>query len=109
MRKHFYLGALICFLLAGCGQSAQQQIIGKWQKADGSGIIEFHSSGDISLAEGVGKTATGKYEFLDSNTLKIQASTSVSSDTSINTVQVSEDSLTLTGPDGTTAKYKRVE
>ncbi len=61
--------------LAGCSESPQDQIVGRWQDAENANgsILEFFKGGTVSFQESItGIAINGDYEFLDDETMKIE-------------------------------------
>jgi hypothetical protein len=81
-------------------------MLGAWQ--DGGQTVELFKDGKITLGTNWGtQQATGKYEFIDDDTIKVTFKSSMPQDY---TFSLSGDNLIVTRTDGTLiGEYKRVK
>ncbi len=82
------------------------EILGAWQ--DGGQTVELFKDGQISLGTNWGtQQATGTYEFIDDDTIKVTFKSSMPQDY---TFSLSGDTLIVTRTDGTLiGEYKRIK
>lgn len=104
--KKTYLFLIFCFvfLLASCSSKPEDLIIGKWQKIDGTGTIEFFKDGTVSITGTTGlgkKSGAGTFKFVDDSHLRLEGLGIVVK------ISLSQDELTLTDPEGNVSKYRR--
>jgi hypothetical protein len=93
------LSALLC-AMSGCG-GPTHDIIGKWGTAGENAIVwEFFPNGSVL----VGKDK-GRYSFGDQKRIKIQTSFA----TSLYQMQISDDHMTLTSPNGSKLEFTRIK
>jgi len=82
------------------------EVLGAWQ--DGGQTVELFKDGKITLGTNwETKQATGKYEFIDDDTIKVTFKSSMPQDY---TFSLSGDTLIVTRTDGTLiGEYKRIK
>ncbi|MCU0589074.1 MAG: hypothetical protein MUF52_13095 [Syntrophobacteraceae bacterium] len=102
LRLFFVL--LLVMMASSCALKPSWDVVGKWQKVDGSETIEFARSGNVTVTTG-STTFTVPYMFSDTKHVSIQAG---SLGTTKVAVMVQGDEMTLTGPNGKVSKFKRV-
>ena len=78
------------------GSRPQNAIIGQWESAEASVVVEFYRDGTVEARPDGGETTRSTYEFVDGDTLRIE-SQGVGF---VYDVKISGDALTLTGEDG---------
>jgi hypothetical protein len=105
-----YLLIILClvFALASCAGNPRDLIVGKWQKVDGSDMIEFYQNGTLNIKGTAGlfkKSGTGTYKFIDDGRVKLEMG---GSGIEVK-ITVSKEELTLTDPEGTVLKYRSVK
>ncbi len=101
--------ALALTLLAACGGSIEQDILGKWEEVDGPEAIEFAADGAVTLRF-QGMVLEGRYEFLDRQRVLLDLrGPQVSSDPIEAPVVIDSGVLAFTMPDGRVASYKRAD
>jgi hypothetical protein len=112
-RKAFFMlmVALLAFSLpVACKEnhleSKNPEILGAWQ--GGGQTVELFKDGKITLGTNWGtQQATGTYEFIDDDTIKVKFKSSPPQDY---TFSLSGDTLIVTRTDGTLiGEYKRIE
>lgn len=83
-----------------------REILGAWQ--DGGQTVELFQDGKMTLGTNWGtQQATGTYEFIDDDTIKVTFKSSMPQDY---TFSLSGDTLIVTRTDGTLiGKYKRIK
>jgi hypothetical protein len=91
-------------LLASCAMEATWTIDGKWQKTDGTEVLEFSRTGVVTVTD-AGTTASAHYTFSDPRHLKIEMG---SMGALVLKVSCTRDQLTLTNPEGVVTKYRRI-
>ncbi len=103
------LAVLACAVPVACREKPPEiknpEILGAWQ--GGSQMVVLFRDGTITLATNWNiKGATGKYEFIDDDTITVQFKGSLPQDYN---VSLSGDNLLVTRTDGTLiGEYKRV-
>jgi hypothetical protein len=82
------------------------EILGAWK--GGGQTVELFKNGEITLGTNWGtKQATGKYEFIDDDTIKVKFKSSLAQDYIFS---LSGDNLIVTRTDGTLiGEYKRIK
>lgn len=110
------LSVLTVLLLAAlaCGGSGrpgpEDSIVGKWQREDGKETIEFFDDGRVIInILSLDITWTGKFKFVDEDTLQIDVAVLDETVSSVFDFSLAEDALTLTSEDGISATYERVK
>lgn len=95
------LTLLIAALLAGCG-GAESQIVGKWKRVGDPNAEgwEFSANKAVNMAG-----RSGKYSFGDQGRLKVQTQFA----TFVYQLEVSENRMVLTEPNGTRTEFERVK
>jgi len=95
----------LLLLATGCG-GLESQIVGRWQGS--ADTIEFFSDGTVTIADPL-MPLTGTYSFVDDNRVRIElGGLGALAGPFIVTVAISGDTLSLTGPDGSTDTYTRL-
>ena len=95
------LTLLCAALLAACG-GAESQIVGKWKlRAGPNGAVwEFSANKAVNMGG-----RTGKYSFGDQGRLKVQTQFA----TFVYQLELSDDRMVLTEPNGTRTELERVK
>jgi hypothetical protein len=103
--------ALLAFSLpVACTENPPEiknpEVLGAWQ--DGGQTVELFKDGEITLGTNWGtKQATGKYEFIDEDTITVKFKSSSPQDYN---VSLSGDNLIVTRADGTLiGEYRRMK
>ncbi len=100
---------LFSLLLAACGSSIEEEIVGKWEERDGPERIEFDGDGSVVLYF-EGMELEGRYEFLSRDTVLLDLrGPRVSSDPIEAPVSIEDGILAFTMPDGRVATYTRAD
>lgn len=110
-RHAFRVLAVVCFalLLAACGSSIEEEIVGKWEERDGPERIEFDADGGVVL-HFEGMELEGRYEFLSRDTVLLDLrGPRVTSDPIEAPVSIEDGILEFTMPDGRVATYSRAD
>ena len=81
------------------------EVIGKWEMVGGEGRARFSADGTAKLTK-IGGEAYVKWNRMNDGRLKIEGRPGSSGE--IYQVAVEGDTLTMTKPDGTATKYKKV-
>ncbi len=91
----------LLFTLVSC-DNRQSQIVGKWKlAANPSGTVwEFKADKSVEMSG-----RKGRYSFGDQSRLKVQTQSA----TFVYQLNISEDRMTLTEPDGTRTQLERVK
>ncbi len=95
----------IAVLIVACSSGHEKDLIGKWQKEDGRGTIEFTTDGKLNLAGGPA-TITATCVVKDKGHL--QADLGIFGMVTLK-YALDKDSLTLTDTKGSHVKYTRVK
>lgn len=100
LRSLFLLLATAIFF--GACDSSKKEIVGKWKSESGSnGVVwEFLANGTLSAGG-----APGRYTFGDGKRIKVQTQTA----TFVNGLEVHDDHMTWTAPDGSKQEFARVK
>ncbi|HBZ56953.1 MAG TPA: hypothetical protein DEO88_16240 [Syntrophobacteraceae bacterium] len=98
------LAVAVLALLASCAMEATWTIDGKWQKKDGTEVVEFSRTGMVTVTD-AGATASARYTFADTKHLKIEMG---SLGALVLKVSCTRDKLTLTNPEGVVTTYSRI-
>jgi hypothetical protein len=101
MRLWLVCTIVVAALLSGC-DSRESQIVGKWKVAGGSETATWEFSANKAVDMSGRK---GKYTFGDQGRLKVQTQTA----TFMYQLQLSDDRMTLTEPNGTKIELQRVK
>ena len=102
------LGCAVLAVVAGLfaqGSRPQNAIIGPWESAQASVVVEFYRDGTVETRPDGGETTRSTYEFVDGDTLRIE-SEGVGF---VYDVKISGDTLTMTGDDGETLTLTRLK
>jgi hypothetical protein len=99
---HWAASLLLVFaLLAGCGGS-EARVVGKWKPVGDANAAVWEFSANKSINMG---GRTGKYSFGDQGRLKVQTQFA----TFVYQLEVSENRMVLTEPNGTKTELERVK
>lgn len=94
-------------MLMACGADMEREIVGTWEEVDGPEVVQFDAEGNVVLHFD-GMSLEGSYEFLAGNRVLLDLrGPRVSSDPIEAPVQIDDDVLSLTMPDGRVASYAR--
>ena len=99
---------LIAMILAGCAK--ERGIAGKWQREDGGETVEYQKDGSFIATEKNGQVINAQYFIIDENQMRFQmAGLGALAGPLILKYHLSGDELSINGPDGTPAKYHRMD
>ncbi len=101
----FCAAIAVAVALSASGSRLQESIIGPWRSETGSSVVEFYRDGMVEVRPDGGETTRSTYEFVDGNTLRIESG----GVGFIYDVQISGDTLTMTGDDGETLTLTRLK
>jgi hypothetical protein len=101
----FCAAIAVAVALSVSGSRLQESIIGPWRSETGSDVVEFYRDGTVEARPDGGETTRSTYEFVDGNTLRIESG----GVGFIYDVQISGDTLTMTGDDGETLTLTRLK
>lgn len=90
---------------ASCSLKPSWDVVGKWQKIDGSETLEFSRTGTVTVTSGAA-SLTVPYVFMDAKHVQINLGPFGGVSTE---VVVTADSLVLTAAKGKVSKYKKVK
>jgi hypothetical protein len=107
--KRIYSLLFFCFVLtlASCSSKPEALIIGKWKSVDGLNMIEFFQDGSVKITGDIAsgkKSLEGTFKLVDDQHLKIDGGLGMEFK-----MEVSQDELILTDPQGKTTKYQKVK
>ncbi|MCC5872917.1 MAG: hypothetical protein JJU22_11010 [Gammaproteobacteria bacterium] len=98
---------LLTALLWGCGTDTEEAIVGKWEELEGPEVVEFDADGNVVLRY-EDMAIEGRYEFLATDLILLDLrGPRVRSDPIEAPMNIEDDVLTLTMPDGRVATYGR--
>jgi uncharacterized protein (TIGR03066 family) len=90
----------LAFLASACSSKPRDQIIGKWSGKDGETDVnvEFNNDGTMKTEKAAGepKSFSGKYKFVDDNTIEMEMDVGDQKQTRKAKVTIEKDKLTLT-------------
>ena len=101
----FCAAIAVAVALSVSGSRLQESIIGPWRSETGSDVVEFYRDGTVEVRPDGGETTRSTYKFVDGNTLRIESG----GVGFIYDVQISGDTLTMTGDDGETLTLTRLK
>jgi len=107
--KKIFSLALLLLLLFSCSKP-ENKIIGKWLDDNGAGF-EYYKDGTVIMNNpgGLISTLSGKYSFIDKETLKMEFLTYGTTTTQVYKVMISGDELTFMSDDKKSGYvYKKV-
>ena len=104
----FVLACAVLMVLSSCTPSGLEKgIIGKWVEIDGSEKMEFFKDGTIIVTEST-LNMSGKYSFLEKDRIKVElGGLGMLAGPQIATIEIANEQLTITEPDGKKSVYKR--
>jgi len=97
----------LCLMVAAssCALKPSWDVVGTWQKEDGSETIEFARNGTVTVKT-MNATFTVPYMFSDTKHISVHVGSLGSTKVA---VAVQGDEMTLTGPNGKVSKFKKVK
>ena len=99
--------ALLLVVLAGCGKSTEEAILGEWVESGGTETVRFDEDGTITIAES-NEDMDGTYAFVDKDTIRVElGGLGALAGPIVIGVAVDGDSLVLTMPDDRAETYNR--
>jgi len=90
---------------ASCSLKPSWDVVGKWQKMDGTETLEFSRNGTVTVTSGA-SSLTVPYVFMDAKHVQITLGPFGSLSTE---AIVTADSLVLTATKGKVSKYKKLK
>lgn len=92
-------------LAASCSLKPSWDVVGQWQKIDGTETIEFSRNGTVTVTSGA-NSLTVPYVFMDAKHVQLNLGPfgGITCEAA-----VTADSLVLTAPKGKVSKYKKVK
>jgi hypothetical protein len=107
MRKvGFVLVCCLALFLSSCGSSQyKDSIVGKWQSTTTPAVMELTKDGKVNAGP-----MSGTYTLDSSDNLRVTTNKPVKGNTRFQSkVEIKNDMMTLTDPDGTKTTWKRVK
>jgi len=94
----------------GCSPGSRDPLLGKWENVDGGDMLEFLADGTVTNSDRDGPLFGGKYERLDGSRINVNfGGPSPLGAAREYVVRAGGGGLSITGPDGTTKTYRRIE
>jgi hypothetical protein len=100
---------LIAIIVSSCSKRPEDQIVGNWDEAGGSGYWDFHQDGTVEL-RAEGKGLSGHYAFINDSKIKLQlGGTGSALGPQVYDFTLAGDTMTWQGIDGRKTEFTRAK